>query len=297
MSVQELRGIIAAVPTPLTADTNAIDIDNINRQVDRLVDAGIHGIVTTGTTGEFPALSIEEHKIVIKAYVDASKGRLPIVAGIGCNSTRQAIEMVQYAEKAGATACMVVPPFYDPLPFKALYKFYEDVCWAISIPVMYYNIPGATGVHLTADQIRELSEIKGLDYLKDTSGNAKEQADLLTNPSTKIKVFNGWDTLTFFSLTHGAPGIVFAVASVVPKECVELWKTITIDKDLLRAREQWKFIWELASFLESVNYPAGVKAGLDILGISAGPVRLPTLPLEKEDKAKLSEILAQRKFK
>lgn len=293
----KLKGIIAAVPTPLTSDTLKIDVPNIYKIVDRLVDAGIHGIVTTGTTGEFPALTVEEQKTVIKTYIDASKNRISVIAGIGCNSTQQAIEMVQYAEIQGATACMVVPPFYDPLSFKALYKFYQDVCGSISIPVMYYNLPGATGVHLTADQIRKLGKIKNLDYVKDTSGNAKEHADLQTNPSSDITVFNGWDTLTFFSLAHGSTGVVFAVADLVPKECVQLWNTITVDKDIDAARDQWKYLWEVANFLEGVNYPAAVKAGLDILGVSAGPVRPPTLPLEEKEVQRLKEILSRRKFK
>ncbi|CUM51979.1 uncharacterized protein AC631_04320 [Debaryomyces fabryi] len=293
----KLQGIFAAVPTPLTADGKAIDISNISKQVERFVDAGIHGVVTTGTTGEFPALTTEEHKSVIKAYIDAANGRFPVIAGLGSNSTQHAIEMAQFSENAGAASIMIVPPFYDPLSFKALYKFYEDVCGSISIPVMYYNLPGATGVHLTAAQIRQLGEIKGFDYMKDTSGNAKELADLLTNPSDKITAFNGWDTLTFFAMSHGAQAGVWGVASVVPKECVELWNTFTKEKNLDKAREQWKFLWKVSDFLEGVNYPAGIKAGLDIIGHSAGPVRLPTLPLEKEDIEKFTEILEQRKYK
>ncbi|CAN6674765.1 hypothetical protein TRVA0_064S00276 [Trichomonascus vanleenenianus] len=293
----KLEGIIAAVPTPFTADGNEIDIPTIAKQVDRLAEAGVHGIVTTGTTGEFPALTIEEHKAVIKANIDAAKGRFPVIAGIGCNSTKLAIEMVQFSEKSGAAAVMVVPPFYDPLSFKALYKFYEDVCSSISIPLMYYNLPGATGIHLTADQMRELGKIKGLDYIKDTSGNAKELADVLTNPTKDFLAFNGWDTLSFFALTHGAKGNVFGVASIVPKECVELWNTLVVEKDLERAREQWKFIWEICSYLEEVSYPAGVKAGLDLLGHSVGPVRAPLLPLEQKNIDRFAEILAKRKFK
>lgn len=292
----KLQGIFAAVPTPLTSDASGIDLPNIAKQVDRLADAGIHGIVTTGTTGEFPALTTEEHKNTIKTYIDEAKGRFLVIAGLGSNSTKHAIEMAQFSEKAGAAAVMVVPPFYDPLSFKALYKFYEDVCGAISIPLMYYNLPGATGVHLTADQIRKLGDIKGFDYMKDTSGNAKEHADLLTNPSDNITCLNGWDTLTFFSMCHGAEAGVWGAASIVPKECVELWETIAKEKNIDKAREQWKFLWEVSDFLESVNYAAGIKAGLDIIGQSAGPLRLPTLPLEKEETEKFAKILEKRKY-
>lgn len=293
---QGLSGIFAAVVTPLDSDGN-VDLPNIQKQSDRLAEAKIHGVVTTGTTGEFPALTADEHKSVIKTYIEASKGRFPVIAGIGSNSTREAIELAQFSEKVGAVACMIVPPFYDPLSFKALYKFFEDVCGSISIPVMYYNLPGATGIHLTAAQLRELGQIKGFDYMKDTSGNAKELADLLTNPSNNFTAFNGWDTLTFFALSHGAQAGVWGVASIIPKECVELYNTFTVEKDLEKAREQWKYLWEVSDFLESVNYPAGIKAGLEIIGESAGSVRPPTLPIDKGDYDRFAEILSRRKYK
>lgn len=291
-----LKGIIAAVPTPLSADAKLVDLATIPKIVDRLVEGGVHGIVTTGTTGEFPALTTDELKSVIKAYVDAAAGRIAVVAGFGCNSTSAAIEMAQYAEKAGADAIMMVPPYYEPLPFDALFKFFEDVCGSISISLMYYNLPSATGVHLTANQLRKLGTIKGFDYLKDTSGNAGEQADLLTNPSANIKCFNGYDTLTFFALSHGAEAGIWGVASIVPKECVEFYNTFQ-EGDLAKAREQWKYLWELCNILEAGSYPAGIKAGFEIVGQPVGPLRLPTLPLEKAKYDELAEILLRRKYK
>lgn len=293
----KLQGIIAAVPTPLSADSKSVDLTPIPQIVDRLVEGGIHGIVTTGTTGEFPALSFDEIKSVIKAYVDAAKGRISVVAGFGCNSTLAAIEMAQYAEKVGANAIMMVPPYYEPLPFDALYQFFEAVCGSISIPLMYYNLPGATGVHLTANQLRKLGEIKGFDYLKDTSGNAGEQADLLTNPCSNITCFNGFDTLTFFAFAHGAQAGVWGVASIVPKECAEFYQTLAVEKNLEKAREQWKYLWELCNILEAGSYPAGIKAGFEIIGQPVGPLRLPTLPLKKETYDELAEILSRRKYK
>lgn len=292
-----LGGIIAAVPTPFTADGSQVDVDNIHAQVERLVKAGIHGVVTTGTTGEFPALTPDEHKLVVKTYVEAARGRIPVVAGVGANSTRAAIDFVQHAQSVGAAAVMVVPPFYDPLDFDSLVAFYKDVTASIDIPLMYYNLPHATGVHLKADEIRTLGSIKGLDYLKDTSGNAKEQVDLLTNPPADVTVFNGWDTLTFSSMALGAKGGVWGVASIVPDEAAEFWETFAVKGDLVKAREQWKFLWAVSSFLESVNYAAGIKAGLDIVGFPAGPTRAPTQGLGSKDIERFRQILAQRKHK
>ncbi|SGZ51066.1 CIC11C00000001108 [Sungouiella intermedia] len=293
----QLKGIIAAVPTPLSKDSKSVDLDKIPAIVDRLVDAGVHGIVTTGTTGEFPALTTDEIKSVMKAYVDAGKGRLSVVCGFGCNSTLAAIDLAQYAEKIGADAIMMVPPYYEPFPFDVIYKFFEDVCGSISIPLMYYNLPSATGVHLSANQLRKLGEIKGFDYLKDTSGNAGEQADLLTNPSPNLQCFNGYDTLTFFAFSHGAQAGVWGVASIVPRECVEFYNTLTQEKNLDKAREQWKYLWELCNILEGGSYPAGIKAGFEIIGQPVGPLRLPNVSLGKDKYDELAEILSRRKYK
>lgn len=296
MTPKKIEGILAAVPTPLTADGKALDLENIKRQTERYIKGGIHGIVTTGTTGEFPALSVEEQKQVIKAYINAAEGRITVVSGIGCTSTEMAIEMVQFAENSGADAVMVVPPYYDPLAWKELYQFYEDVCGSINIPLIYYNLPHATGVKLDANQLRELGKIKNFDYLKDTSGNAKELTDLLTNPVEGLTAFCGWDTLTFFALAGGAEAIVWGVASIVPRECVDLWDAFQA-KDLDKARRLWKFLWEVSDFMEQGSYPVGIKTGHEIICESVGPVRKPNLPLSEEAYAKITTILAKRVYK
>lgn len=296
----KLTGILAAVPTPFTADGSQVDVANIKKQVDRFVSSGLHGLVVTGSTGEFVSLTEEEHKATLKAYIDAAAGRIPIVAGFGFLTAKAAVPFAKWAESAGAAAIMVVPPFYDPLSFEAVKKFLTAVAGAVSIPTMYYNLPVATGVKLTADQIREFGQIKGVKYLKDTSGDAKEQVDMLTQAWDKdhgVILFNGWDTLTFSAMALGAEAGVWGAASVVPREAVELYETLIVKNDLKAAREQWKFLWKVSDFLESVNYPAGIKAGLEIVGSPAGPVREPNESLSKEDYKRFEAILAQRKYK
>ncbi len=286
-----LKGILAAVTTPFTADGSAVDEDALRAQVERLVGAGIHGLVPCGTTGEFTTLSPEEYRRVIEVYVDAAAGRVPVVAGIGSLTTRGAIELAQHAERVGADAVMVVPPFYDPLSFEALMAFLADVAGAIGLSVMYYNVPGATGLRLDADQIARLGSIDGVDYLKDTSGDAVTLADLLVNRTEDIKAFNGWDTLTFFGLASGAEASVWGVAGVVPELAVRLWDTVVERGDLAAGRELWRDLWAISDFLESVNYVAGIKAGLELLGQPVGPPRLPTQPLPAADRERFAAIL------
>lgn len=286
-----LSGILVAVTTPFTADRAEVDFVTLEREVDRLIAAGVHGLVCTGTTGEFTTLSDAEYRSVIAAYAKAAAGRVPVIAGIGALSTAVAIELAQHSEVVGADAIMLVPPFYDPLSFDTLKVFLEAVAGSISIPVVYYNVPGATGIRLTADQLAELGTIPGIDYLKDTSGDAVELANLLASKSDQIKAFNGWDTLTFFGIASGAEASVWGAAGIAPELAVEFWNAVAVDKDLDRGRELWKILWELSAFLESVNYVAGIKAALELIGHPVGGARLPILPLADADKQELRGIL------
>jgi dihydrodipicolinate synthase/N-acetylneuraminate lyase len=286
-----LSGILAAVTTPFTADGSAVDEAALATQAEWLIASGIHGLVPCGTTGEFPALSPAEHRRVIELYVEAAAGRVPVIAGIGALTTAGAIDLAQHAERVGADAVMLVPPFYDPLDFATLMTFLRDVAGSTSLPIVYYNVPGATGVRLSADQIAELGEIDGIDYLKDTSGDAVTLTDLLVNRTDKIKAFNGWDTLTFIGIALGAEASVWGAAGIVPELAVRLWDTLAVKGDLSEAREQWQPLWALCDFLESVNYVAGVKAALELVGHPAGPPRAPIQPLSDEQRATLAGLL------
>jgi dihydrodipicolinate synthase/N-acetylneuraminate lyase len=287
----ELRGILAAVTTPFTANGEAVDEENLRGQVERLIAAGIHGLVPTGTTGEFTSLAPEEYRRVIELYVQAAQGRVPVIAGIGALSTKGAIALAQHAERVGADAIMIVPPFYDPLDFATLKAFLTAVAESITVPIVYYNVPGATGIRLTAAEIAELGEIERVDYLKDTSGDAVVLADLLASRGDRIKAFNGWDTLTFFGIASGAEASVWGAAGIVPDLAVELWDAVAEKGDLVRGRELWRHLWAISDFLESVNYVAGVKAGLELIGHSAGPARLPIQPLSAEQRRRFATIL------
>jgi dihydrodipicolinate synthase/N-acetylneuraminate lyase len=248
--------------------------------------------VTTGTTGEFTSLSGAEHRRVIEAYVDAAAGRVPVVAGVGSLTTSGAIDLARHAERTGADAVMLLPPFYDAPTFDALVAFLSAVAGSIGIPIVYYNIPSSTGVRLDAAQIAALGDIPGVDYLKDTSGDAVVMADLLADKGSRIQAFNGWDTLTFFGLASGARASVWGAANLLPREAAALYDALAVDNDLVAAREIWRPLWRLSAFLESVPYVSGVKAGLEIVGAPAGPVREPLQPLTGEQRDRLAEILA-----
>jgi dihydrodipicolinate synthase/N-acetylneuraminate lyase len=288
----DLHGILVAVTTPFTPDAAAVDEGTLDAQADRLIRAGVHGLVTTGTTGEFSTLTPGEYRRVIEAYVQAADHRVPVVAGVGALSTSGAIDLAQHAETVGADAVMLLPPFYGGVDQDTLTAFLTAVAESITIPIVYYNVPAATGTRLTARQIAELGDIPGVDYLKDTSGDAVSLSELLVAHRDRIQAFNGWDTLTFFGIAAGARASVWGAAGIVPELAVQLWDTLAVKADLVTAREQWKHLWAISDFLESVDYVAGVKAGLEIVGRPAGPARLPIQPLPAAGRERFTRILA-----
>jgi dihydrodipicolinate synthase/N-acetylneuraminate lyase len=241
--------------------------------------------VPGGSTGEFTTLSNAERRLLVETTVEAAAGRVPVVAGTGALSTRETIELSVHAERAGAAAVMVVPPFYEPPAWPELLAHYTAVADAIAIPVMYYNLPGATGVRLSAEQLRELP----VTCLKDTGGDATAATELIQTDGPTL--LNGWDTLTFAALAAGVRAVVWGTASIVPEPCVELHRLLIDDIDLPAARELWARIWAVCDVLESVAYTAGVKAGARLTGFTAGPVRGPLLELEEADRARLAAAI------
>jgi dihydrodipicolinate synthase/N-acetylneuraminate lyase len=289
----DLYGILAAVTTPFTPDAEAVDEATLASQADRLIRAGIHGLVTTGSTGEFSTLTPQEYRRVIGAYVEAADHRVPVVVGVGALSTRGAIDLARHAERVGADAVMLLPPFYGGLDLETLRTFLRAVAESIRIPIVYYNIPSATGTRLTASEIAGLADIPGVGHLKDTSGDAVALTELLVAHADRIQAFNGWDTLTFYGLAAGARASVWGAAGVVPELAVQLWDTLAVKGDLVAAREQWKHLWAISNFLESVDYVAGIKAGLEIVGHPAGPPRPPIQPLPAPERERFARILAE----
>jgi 4-hydroxy-tetrahydrodipicolinate synthase len=281
--MSEFHGVLPALITPFSADGNAIDTDALGAFVEHLIGAGVGGLVPGGSTGEFTTLTNAERRQLIDETVAAAAGRVPVVAGTGALSTRETVELSVYAERAGAAAVMVVPPFYDPPTWRELQAHFRAVADAVQVPIMYYNLPSVTGIRLTAEQLHELP----IACLKDTGGDATAATELIQTDGPTL--LNGWDTHTFHALAAGVRAVVWGTASIIPEQCVELHRLLIDDIDLRAARELWARIWPLCQFLEGQSYSAAVKAGCRIAGVTTGPVRAPLLEL---DDAATSELAA-----
>ena len=285
-----ITGILTALVTPFNAD-GSIDDAGIQRHVDRQVDAGIHGLVPLGTTGEFTTMTHEERTHVTEAVIEAAAGRIGVFPHTGAQSTAETIELSVHAQKAGAKGLMIVPPYYDPLSIPALHAHLAAVGEAVDIPIVYYNVPGATGIRLDAEQLAALGSIRNVDYIKDTSGDFSTVTAMLIGYASTITLFNGWDTLTFGALVTGAKGSVWGMGNLLPEQAVKLYEALAIKDDLVEGRRLWQGLWKVNALLESVNYVAAIKGGLEDLGFSAGPVRAPLQPVSAEFRAELADAL------
>ncbi|KAJ5636379.1 dihydrodipicolinate synthase [Penicillium longicatenatum] len=278
-------GILVALITPFTPNQSCIDASALHSHIDTLITAGIHGLVPAGSTGEFTTLSRPERKELLDLCIKFAAGRVPVIAGIGSTSTDEAVELAAHAGQAGAAALMAVPPFYDPLNYTQLREFLAAIYEASGsssssrLPIIYYHIPSASGVTLSPSQIASLSDV-GVKYVKDTSGNAPAYTELIFGLSDKITTFNGWDTLMFYGLAAGAPGAVWGAANFIPELAVELWEAMAVEKNLDKGRKLWSKIWPICKFLETHNYAAAVKTGVELRGLRTGGLRRPFALLE-----------------
>ena len=287
----EFHGVLPALITPFTEDGTDVDADALAAIVDRLVGAGVAGLVPGGSTGEFTTLTNAERRAVIETSVEAAAGRVPVVAGTGALSTRETVELSVHAERAGAAAVMVVPPFYEALSWRELRAHYTAVAEAISIPIMYYNLPSASGVKLDTDQQRELQRVARVTSLKDTGGDAVAATELIQAGEDGPALLNGWDTLTFAALAAGVRAVVWGTASILPEQCVALHRLLIDEIDLPAARDLWGRLWPLCHFLESQNYSAAVKTACALVGDTTGPVRAPLLALDDDATFELRGLL------
>jgi dihydrodipicolinate synthase/N-acetylneuraminate lyase len=293
---KELKGIMVALVTPFN-DQGVIDAGALDAHINRLIEAGVHGLVPGGSTGEFAALSTEERKTLVELCVKSAAGRVPVVAGTGDLSTSRCVDLAKHAAQAGAAALMVVPPFYDSLNLSQLRALLKEIHTESGLPIMYYNIPSASGITLSPVEIAGLSDV-GVLYLKDTSGNAPALTELLFKSAhtSRVTAFNGWDTLTFYGLAAGAKGSVWGATNVIPELSMQLWDTLAVKGDLQGARQLWTKIWPICNFLESHNYASAVKTGMEIRGWKTGGLRKPFALLGGDARAELAALIKDAGF-
>ncbi|MEU1513219.1 dihydrodipicolinate synthase family protein [Streptomyces sp. NPDC005811] len=287
-----LSGVLTALATPFGPD-GALDRKQLCRLIDRSVDGGVDGLAVGGSTGEFAAMTGDERRALVETVVEHTAGRVPVVAQTGAVTTREAVALSRHAEAAGASVAMVIAPYYETLTMDETLTYFRTVADAVGIPVMLYNMPGATGVNLDPDTVGTLAGQHGnIRYVKDSGGDMSQASRLIHQYGDTVSTFVGWDTLAFAALVEGAAGVMAGTANVVPAELVSVWHAVR-DGDLALARERWHRIHPfMDAVISAPSFIPAVKAALQEIGLPAGAPRRPQFPVDEATRARLAEALA-----
>jgi 4-hydroxy-tetrahydrodipicolinate synthase len=288
-----LRGVIPAIPTPFSPDGRQLDEAALRRVVRHVIDGGVHGIMTTGGTGEFPHLSREERRRVAEIAVDETASAVPIFAGTAACSTIEAIELAEDAAAAGAQAAILTPPYYFPLPEEMLFHHFADVSSADVLPVVVYNNPLYTGNALGPALIASLMELPNVIGLKQSSDDLGQLVECMRLAERSGRsLCTGIDSQFYAALCVGAKGIFSTAAAIVPAQVVRLWD-LAQSGNHAAAQEQHRLLQPLNRFLEyDPGYVSPTKEALELMGIGCGPVRRPLPDFPEHERAALREALA-----
>lgn len=287
----DLHGVLAALTTPFTAE-HQVDQTRLRSLVDDVLAGGVHGLVPAGSTGEFASLSHQERRGVVETVIDQAAGRVPVVAHTGAMTVAEAVDLSTHAEKAGCAALLVLPPYKDRLSFPETRDYFSRIAESVSIPLIVYNLPLATGVNLGVEDIAALAEAhENIRYVKDTSGDHHQVTRILHDLRDVITLLVGWDTMLFAALAEGAPGCILGATNFLARPLVTVHELLKAG-DLVAARAEWDRIYPAMRFLVSGGYVGGVRGAMDLLGRSIGTSRPPTAGLTDERRAELRQILA-----
>jgi len=285
-----LQGSIVAIVTPLKDDR--IDRKSYKRLIDFHVKNKTSAILAAGCTGEPATMTMDEHKDLVKYTVDVVDGRCPVIAGTGSNNTREAVELSQEAEKAGADAVLLITPYYNkPMP-NGLYLHYKKVAENVSLPVILYNVPSRTGISILPETVCELSTVKNIIGIKEASGSLDQVSKIISMCRKDFIVFSGDDSLTIPMMAVGARGVISVAANVVPLQVAEMTGA-ALAGDWEKARRIHMELLPVFRVLFIETNPIPVKAALGLMKLLQPEWRLPLTPPSPANLERIREVLTK----
>lgn len=287
------KGIIAYPITPFDSQEK-VDLPLFRQQVERLVSSGIHGIAPLGSTGVLPYLTDDEKEAVTEAALEQTADRVPTLVGVSNLTTDKTIYHAQFAEKAGASAVMIIPMTYWKLTDDEIVSHYDKVASGISIPIMAYNNPATGGVDMSPALLKRLLEIPNVTMIKESTGDVQRMHYLRKELGEDVAFYNGSNPLALAAFAAGATGWCTAAANLIPELNIALYDAIQ-QNDLNTARDLFYQQTELLQFIVAKGLPRAIKAGLNLLGENGGHLRSPLKPLTAEETAALESILQNLK--
>lgn len=283
------EGIHTALVTPFDA-RERIDEHVLAELIEDLLDNGIRGIAVNGSTGEFPALTIDERKRCVEVACKAAGGRVPVTVQVGSMRTTETVDHAHHAAEQGAACLLVVSPYYEALGEEEVVAYYKAIA-EVGLPVMIYNNPAATGWSMAPELVSRLADLEQVRYLKDTTGDARRLFRIQQLCGDRLEFLNGQDTLALLGFLAGARGTIWGAPNATPKHCVTLWELTVASPDLDRARRLWDVFYPVNRFFEEEGYVAAVKSATTLRGIDVGAPRRPILPLAPGRAQELRHLL------
>jgi len=284
-----LAGSIVALVTPMHR-SGEVDWTALDRLIDWHLEAGTHGIVPMGTTGESPTLDVDEHITVIERTVARVAKRIPVIAGTGANSTAEAIEWTRAAAKVGADACLLVTPYYNKPTQEGLYQHYKAIAEAVDIPQVLYNVPGRTACDLKADTVARLAAIDNIVGIKEACGDPRRVTEIVERCRPGFVVLSGEDAQTLDMMKRGAVGTISVTANVLPREMAQ-FVSAYLEGHVDRAAEIDARLQPIHQILFVETSPQPVKWALHLMGKIDTGIRLPLLPMSEQHRGELEKRL------
>jgi 4-hydroxy-tetrahydrodipicolinate synthase len=276
------RGSYTALVTPFK--NGALDEAGFRQFVNWQISEGTHGLVPVGTTGESPTVNHDEHQRVVEWCIDEAKGRVPVIAGAGSNSTAEAIGLAQHAEKAGAAAVLVVTPYYNKPTQEGLYQHFKAINDAIGIPIIIYNIPGRSVIDMSVDTMKRLYDLKNISGVKDATANPVRVSLQRAALGEGFNQLSGEDGTALAFNAHGGHGCISVTSNVAPRLCSE-FQSACQRGDYAQALQLQDKLMPLHVNLFIETNPSPVKYALSLLGKMSADVRLPMVPVSEPTKA------------
>ena len=286
-----IKGSIVAIVTPMQAD-GSLDLAAFRALIDFHIAQGTDAIVVVGTTGESPTVDLAEHELLIQVAVEHSARRIPVIAGTGANSTKEAIELAAFSKKAGADASLTVVPYYNKPTQEGLYLHFKAIAEAVDMPHVLYNVPGRTGADMSNDTALRLAQIPNIVGIKDATGNIERGSDLLQRAPKDFAIYSGDDASTLALMLLGAHGTISVTANVAPKLMHEMCAA-ALNGEVAKAREINFRLLGLHRHLFVEANPIPVKWAVARMGKMQNNLRLPLTPLTAASQAVVENAMKQ----
>ncbi len=296
MIYRRFKGMGVALITPFKED-GSVDYQALIRMVDHLVQNGADFLCVLGTTAETPTLTTEEKKEITRLVVERVNGRIPIMLGCGGNNTQAVIDSLKNDDFTGIDAILSVVPYYNKPSQEGIYQHYKAIAESTELPIVLYNVPGRTGVNMTAETtLRIARDFKNVIAIKEASGNITQMDDIIKNKPENFDVISGDDGITFPLITLGAVGVISVIGNAFPKEFSRMTR-LALQGDYANALKIHHSFTELFSLLFVDGNPAGVKAMLNAMGMIEKRLRLPLVPTRITTFEKMRQILQELHIK